>query len=347
MFQTILVTGGCGYIGSHTVVELLTKGYHVIIIDNLCNASIIVLEHIKQIVGVEAFARLKYYELDVSQVETIFMTYSITAVIHFAALKAVGQSVSEPLLYYDNNITRTITLLQVMKKYHCYQLVFSSSATVYGTPETVPVTESSPTRVTNPYGRTKLMIEEIVRDVCDADPNWNVCILRYFNPIGAHITGLLGENPLGTPNNIMPYIQQVAVGRLPLLTIYGNDYDTVDGTGVRDYIHVVDLALGHLCALDYVLAIVDRILDPLHLGYQVYNLGTGKGHSVMELIRMFEQVSGVVIPYTVGERRKGDIACVYADTSKAERELGWIATRTLGEMCRDAWRWQKMYPQGL
>lgn len=347
MSQTILVTGGCGYIGSHTVVELLTKGYHVIIIDNLCNASIIVLEHIKQIVGLEAFARLKYYELDVSQVETIFVTYSITAVIHFAALKAVGQSVSEPLLYYDNNITRTITLLQVMKKYHCYHLVFSSSATVYGTPETVPVTESSPTRVTNPYGRTKLMIEEIVRDVCDADPSWNVCILRYFNPIGAHCTGLLGENPLGTPNNIMPYIQQVAVGRLPLLTIHGNDYDTVDGTGVRDYIHVVDLAHGHLCALNYVVDIADRVLNHSHTGYQVYNLGTGKGYSVMELITMFEKVNDVVIPYTCGPRRNGDIACVYADTSKAEKELKWKATRTLEEMCRDAWRWQKMYPQGL
>jgi UDP-glucose 4-epimerase len=340
MSETILVTGGCGYIGSHTVVELLQKGFKVIIIDNLCNSSSRVLQQIKQIVGEEVYSRLQYYEIDVLQVETIFLLYSIHAVIHFAALKAVGESVKQPLMYYENNITRTITLLQVMKKYNCSRFVFSSSATVYGNPEHIPVTESSTLRVTNPYGRTKLMIEEILQDVCASDPSWNVCILRYFNPIGAHRSGLIGENPLGLPNNIMPYIQQVAVGRLPQLTIFGKDYDTVDGTGVRDYIHVVDLALGHLSALQYV-------SDDTHMGCNVFNLGTGKGYSVMELILMFETISEQQISYQIGERRQGDIACVYADTSKAENELGWKAIHTLEDMCRDAWRWQKMYPNGL
>lgn len=333
---TILVTGGAGYIGSHTCVQLLEDGYSVIVIDNLSNSSKESLNRVKQLTG----KSLHFYEgdiLDKQFLEYIFDHHSIDAVLHFAGLKAVGESSTIPLAYYENNISGTITLMRVMERYHVKRMVFSSSATVYGAPDHVPILETSPLRVTNPYGRTKLMIEDIMRDAAVADPKWSIAILRYFNPIGAHPSGLIGEDPNDTPNNIMPYITQVAIGRLQQLRVFGNDYPTIDGTGVRDYIHVMDLANGHLKALSH---------TAFYNGAEVFNLGTGSGHSVLQLIEAFEQATSQSIPYEVVERRQGDIATCYADSSKAEQQLGWKAHLTIDDMCRDAWNWQSNNPTG-
>jgi len=334
--MSILVTGGAGYIGSHTCVELLNAGYEVVVVDNLSNSSIESLERVKKITGKD----LKFYHgdvLDRNALETIFTANEIDAVIHFAGLKAVGESVEKPLLYYHNNIAGTLVLCETMKKFCVKKLVFSSSATVYGMPDQVPVSEDYPLGATNPYGRTKLMIEQILNDVYISDNDWSIALLRYFNPVGAHESGLIGEDPKGIPNNLMPYITQVAVGKLKELRVFGNDYPTPDGTGIRDYIHVTDLAAGHLKALEHVLA---------SKGIDAYNLGTGRGYSVLEMIRAFEKASGVSIPYRVTGRRPGDIAICYADTSKARKELGFIATKGIDEMCRDAWRWQLNNPNG-
>ena len=333
----VIVTGGAGYIGSHTCVELLQAGYEVSVIDNLVNASAKALERVQEITG----RSLRFHQadlLDLDAVEAVFAaTPRAEAVIHFAGLKAVGESVREPLRYYHNNVTGTLNLCRVMAGHGVKQIVFSSSATVYGDPARVPITEDFPLSCTNPYGRTKLMIEEILRDLHTADPEWNVILLRYFNPVGAHRSGKIGEDPLGVPNNLMPYIAQVAVGKLPELQVFGSDYPTPDGTGVRDYIHVVDLALGHLKALEKL------ALNP---GVEVYNLGTGRGYSVLEMVRAFERASGRTIPYRLVARRPGDVAMCYADPGKAERELGWKATRGIEEMCADAWRWQERNPEG-
>lgn len=332
----ILVTGGAGYIGSHTCVQLLEDGYSVVVIDNLSNASKESIKRVEQLSG----KSLHFYEgdiLDERLLEQIFNDHAINAVIHFAGLKAVGESVERPLAYYENNVVGTITLLRVMASYDVKRMVFSSSATVYGTPDHVPIAETAPLRVTNPYGRTKLMIEDIMRDVATADPTWSIALLRYFNPIGAHPSGQIGEDPNDTPNNIMPYITQVAIGRLPQLSIFGDDYPTVDGTGVRDYIHVIDLANGHLKALAYTF---------LHQGADAFNLGTGSGYSVLQLIEAFESATSQSVPYRVVTRRSGDIATCYADASKAERQLGWKAQLSLEDMCRDAWIWQSKNPVG-
>lgn len=336
MKMSVLVTGGAGYIGSHTCVELLSAGYDVIVADNLSNSKEEALKRVQEISG----KPLKFYRVDLldkTALEEVFERESIDAVIHFAGLKAVGESVSIPLRYYHNNITGTLTLCELMQKYAVNNLVFSSSATVYGDPHTVPITEEFPLSATNPYGRTKLMIEEILRDLHKADPTWNIAILRYFNPIGAHPSGRIGEDPNGIPNNLVPYITQVAVGKLKALGVFGNDYDTPDGTGIRDYIHVVDLALGHLKALDKLQS------KP---GIVTYNLGTGKGYSVFEMVKAFSEVIDRDIPYNVLARRPGDIAMCYADPGKANREMGWTAARNLYEMCSDSWRWQKNNPQG-
>jgi len=338
--RSILITGGCGYIGSHTVIALVQEGYTIHIADNFSNSSPIVLDRIKVIVGDELFTRIVFHQCDIldkKAVATIFDSFTIHAVIHFAGLKAVGESVRNPLLYYKTNLIGTLVLLEVMAEHDCKHLVFSSSATVYGEPECIPVHESCAIHVTNPYGRTKHMIEEMLLDLQFSDPSWNICILRYFNPIGAHPSGLIGEDPRGIPNNIMPYLQQVAVGRRPFATIFGNDYPTSDGTGVRDYLHVVDLAEGHVCALTYI-----------QQGQSgTFNLGTGKGYSVLELIQALEQASGKIIPYQVGPRREGDIAMVYADPTEARNKLGWMAKKTLKDMCEDAWRWQIKNPMGF
>jgi len=336
----LLITGGCGYIGSHTIIALLEEGYTIHIIDNLSNSSPIVLDRIRTIVGESAFARIVFHKCDMIDkpaIQHVFDSFVIDAVIHFAGLKAVGESVRNPLLYYNTNLITTLVLLEVMTAHNCKRLVFSSSATVYGDPECIPVHEGCRIQVTNPYGRTKHMIEEILLDLQYSDPDWNICILRYFNPIGAHSSGLIGEDPRGIPNNIMPYLQQVAVGRRPIATIFGNDYPTPDGTGVRDYLHVVDLANGHVCALKYI-----------QNGQSgTFNLGTGKGYSVLELIHALEGASGKPIPYQVGARRQGDIAMVYADPSEANNKLGWKAKKTLKDMCEDAWRWQTKNPMGF
>jgi len=326
----ILITGGTGYIGSHTVVELLTAGQEVVILDNLSNSRREVLHSIEQITSkqpelVEGDIR------DALLLEELFTRYRFAAVIHFAGLKAVGESVSKPLEYYENNVHGSMVLFRAMQQHRVKRLVFSSSATVYGDPELLPIREDARRHATNPYGRTKLIIEDMLEDLVRADPEWHVATLRYFNPIGAHKSGLIGEAPNGIPNNLLPYVSQVASGRLERLSVFGNDYPTPDGTGVRDYIHVVDLAMGHLKALDYL---------ELHVGLHVYNLGTGQGCSVLEIIRAFEQVSGRRVPYQVVARRPGDIASCYADPDKALKELGWKAERGLHEMCRDAWRWQ-------
>lgn len=337
---SILVTGGCGYIGSHTIIALLEKGHTIHIIDNLSNSSVLVLDRIRMIVGEESFSRIHFYQHDLMDKKAlvhIFENKTIDTVIHFAGLKSVGESVKNPLVYYNNNILGTIILLEVMKEYGCKKLVFSSSATVYGDPQRIPVEETCLTRVTNPYGRTKLMIEEMLSDLQSSDPEWHICILRYFNPIGAHPSGLIGEDPKGIPNNIMPYLQQVAVGKREFVTIFGNDYPTIDGTGVRDYIHVVDLAQGHVCAMEY----IQRGLSG------TFNLGTGKGTSVLELLFALEKVSGKTIPYRIGERRKGDIATVYANPSHANKELGWTSSKSIEDMCKDAWRWQERNPSGF
>lgn len=323
----ILVTGGAGYIGSHTAVELLEKGEEIIIVDNFSNSSPEMLEKIKEITKKD----FDFYELDLlneEKLEKVFEENEIESVIHFAGLKAVGESVEKPIEYYHNNITGTLILLKVMKKYGCKKIVFSSSATVYGNPKELPISEDFPLSTTNPYGSTKLMIEQILQDVAKADKNFSVAILRYFNPIGSHKSGLIGEKPNGIPNNIMPYIVRVAKGEYKELTIFGNDYPTPDGTGIRDYIHVVDLSLGHLKALD-------RIRK--EAGVKIYNLGTGQGYSVLELVNTFEKVNKVKVNYKIGERRQGDIPACFANASKAEEELGWKAERNIEDMCRDSW----------
>lgn len=334
--MAVLVTGGAGYIGSHTCVELLDKGYDVIVIDNLSNSSEKALKRVEEITG----KKLTFYNadlLDREAVENIFKNGNIDSVIHFAALKAVGESVSKPLEYYYNNITGTLVLCDVMRKFGVKKLVFSSSATVYGNPETVPIRENFPLSATNPYGRTKIMIEQILQDIYAADNTWSIALLRYFNPVGAHKSGLIGEDPRGIPNNLVPYITQVAVGKLDCLRIFGNDYDTPDGTGVRDYIHVVDLAKGHIKALE-------KLNDST--GLLIYNLGTGRGYSVLEMVKAFEKVCGKPIKYKIADRRPGDIATCYADPTKAKEELGWVAEKDLQEMCEDSWRWQKNNPDG-
>lgn len=332
----ILITGGAGYIGSHTCIELLNSGYDIIVVDNFSNSKPESLKRIKEITGKD----FEFYEVDIldsDKLVKIFAENKIDAVIHFAGLKAVGESVQVPLQYYQNNITGTLTLCQVMKKFGVKRIVFSSSATVYGIPERVPISEDFPLSATNPYGRTKLMIEEILRDVYISDNEWSIILLRYFNPIGAHHSGRIGEDPNGIPNNLVPYISQVALGKLKELSIFGNDYPTVDGTGVRDYIHVVDLALGHLRA-------VDRVT--LTTGVEIFNLGTGTGYSVLDIVNAFEKASGNHVNYKVIERRQGDVAICYADPSKAKKELGWEAKRGLEEMCADTWRWQINNPNG-
>lgn len=328
--MAILVTGGAGYIGSHTCVALLENGYEVIVVDNLSNSSREALNRVEKLTDRE----LSFYEtdlLDRDGLEIVFKNNKIDAVIHFAGLKAVGESVQIPLHYYHNNITGTLVLCELMQKYGVKNIVFSSSATVYGVPKTFPITEDLPLGSTNPYGRTKLMIEEILKDVFISDNEWSIALLRYFNPFGAHPSGVIGEDPNGIPNNLMPYVTQVAIGKLDELSIFGNDYPTADGTGVRDYIHVVDLAEGHLRALEKILSTN---------GVEAYNLGTGTGYSVLEMVKAFEQVSGRQVPYKFVDRRPGDIATCYADPSKAKRDLGWTAQKGLVEMCADSWRWQ-------
>jgi len=334
--MAVLVTGGAGYIGSHTVVELLEEGKEVIIVDDFSNSCPAVLDRIKEISKKE----FKFYELDTNDeisLEVVFKENKIDSVIHFAAFKAVGESVAKPLEYYKNNLCNTLTVLSLMKKHGVNKFVFSSSATVYGDPHTCPITEDFPLSTTNPYGATKLMIEDMIRDICKTDPNLHVSILRYFNPVGAHESGLIGEDPNGIPNNLMPYISQVAVGKLEQLSVFGNDYNTPDGTGVRDYIHVVDLAKGHLKALDK--------LDSLP-GLVTYNLGTGNGYSVLDMINAFSKASGKEVAYKIVDRRPGDVAMCYADPSKANEELGWEAKFGVEEMCEDTWRWQCNNPNG-
>ncbi|PEJ34020.1 UDP-glucose 4-epimerase GalE [Bacillus wiedmannii] len=328
--MAILITGGAGYIGSHTCIELLNNNYKIIVVDNLSNSSIESLNRVKEITG-KQFEFYKESVLNREKMNEIFLRNNIEAVIHFAGFKAVGESTTIPLAYYYNNIISTIILCDVMQKHNVKKFIFSSSATVYGIPKTSPITEEFPLSVTNPYGQTKLMIEQIMRDVAKADDEWSIALLRYFNPFGAHKSGRIGEDPNGIPNNLMPYVTQVAVGKLKELNIFGNDYPTKDGTGVRDYIHVVDLAKGHVKALEKVLEMK---------GIEAYNLGTGKGYSVLEMIKAFEEVSGRKIPYKVIGRRPGDVAVCFADVSKAKRELGWEAEYGLEEMCVDSWRWQ-------
>lgn len=334
--MAILVTGGTGFIGSHTVVELLNAGREVIIVDNFSNSKPVVLDRIKQITG----KTCKLYEadlLDYDAIENIFKENQIDAAIHFAGLKAVGESVAQPLRYYHNNITGTLNLLDIMSKYGAKCIVFSSSATVYGKPKSVPIREDADLYTTNPYGETKLMIERILADLYHADNEWSVSILRYFNPIGAHESGLIGEDPKGIPNNLLPYISKVAIGALPCLSVFGNDYNTHDGTGVRDYIHVVDLAKGHVAAVDYVGS---------HKGVEVFNLGTSVGYSVLEMISAFEKACGKEIKKVMLDRRPGDIAECYADATKAKEILGWQAEKSLDDMCEDTWRWQTKNPNG-
>ncbi|HDR7657402.1 UDP-glucose 4-epimerase GalE [Bacillus wiedmannii] len=328
--MAILITGGAGYIGSHTCIELLNNNYKIIVVDNLSNSSIESLNRVKEITG-KQFEFYKENVLNREKMNEIFLRNNIEAVIHFAGFKAVGESTTIPLTYYYNNIISTIILCDVMQKHNVKKFIFSSSATVYGIPKTSPITEEFPLSGTNPYGQTKLMIEQIMRDVAKADDEWSIALLRYFNPFGAHKSGRIGEDPNGIPNNLMPYVTQVAVGKLKELNIFGNDYPTKDGTGVRDYIHVVDLAKGHVKALE-------KVLETK--GIEAYNLGTGKGYSVLEMIKAFEEVSGRKIPYKVIGRRPGDVAVCFADVSKAKRELGWEAEYGLEEMCVDSWRWQ-------
>ncbi len=334
--MNILVTGGAGYIGSHTCIELLEEGHRVTVVDNLSNSREESLRRVQELTGRKlTFRRVDL--LDRPSLEAVFDAEPFDAVIHFAGLKAVGESVSIPLKYYHNNITGTLVLCDVMQSRGVFNLIFSSSATVYGYPQKVPVTEDMPLSATNPYGRTKLMIEQILADLHVAESNWNVVLLRYFNPVGAHASGRIGEDPADIPNNLLPYISQVAVGRLDELRVFGGDYPTPDGTGVRDFIHVVDLSVGHVRAL----ACFER--QP---ALRVYNLGTGKGYSVLDMLAAFEQACGRKIPYRITERRPGDVAVCYADPSKAEKELGWKAVRGIADMCRDAWKWQSENPEG-
>jgi UDP-glucose 4-epimerase len=334
--STILVTGGAGYIGSHTAVELLNTGHQVVIVDNLCNSSAKVLDRIEALAG-KHFSFIQADVRDSAALDRIFAEHRIDGVIHFAGLKAVGESVAQPLRYFDNNVGSTLALLQAMDRANVRRIVFSSSATVYGDPDQVPITESSRLQVTNPYGRTKLICEDILRDLLVSDPRWQVAILRYFNPVGAHISGTIGEHPNGIPNNLMPFITQVAVGQREFLSIFGQDYPTPDGTGVRDYIHVVDLAQGHLAALNY--------LQDQQASITV-NLGTGRGVSVKELADTFARVTGVPVPYRFVDRRPGDVAACYADTRLAQEALGWQAQLGVERMCQDAWRWQSNNPKG-
>jgi UDP-glucose 4-epimerase len=332
----ILVTGGAGYIGSHTCVELLEAGHEVVVVDNLSNSKEESLKRVQKITG----RTLEFHKtdlLDSDSLDSIFKSHSIDVVIHFAGLKAVGESVSIPLKYYHNNITGTLTLCEVMEQNNVRNMVFSSSATVYGDPHKVPITEDFPLSATNPYGRSKLMIEDILKDLHTSNDKWNIVLLRYFNPVGAHPSGLIGEDPNGIPNNLLPYISQVAIGKLAKLSVFGDDYPTKDGTGVRDYIHVVDLATGHLKALDKISS---------HSGVSIYNLGTGQGYSVLEMIEAFKKASKKDIPYEIVDRRPGDIASCYADPAMATQELGWKAERDLDRMCADAWRWQSNNPSG-
>ncbi|MBR2782930.1 MAG: UDP-glucose 4-epimerase GalE [Firmicutes bacterium] len=335
--MAVLLTGGAGYIGSHTAAELLAGGYQVILADNFCNSSPKVAQRIELLSGKPA----PLYQVDVTDgdaLDRVFSENSVDAVIHFAGLKAVGESVAHPLRYYRNNVDATLTLLEVMARHNCRRIIFSSSATVYGDPARVPVNENTPVGgCTNPYGRTKLVNEKILLDAAAADPGLSVVLLRYFNPVGAHPSGLLGEDPTGIPNNLMPFITQVALGLRPRLSVYGNDYPTPDGTGVRDYIHVVDLARGHLAALDYCAG---------RQGAEIFNLGAGRGYSVLEMVEAFSRVNQVNVPYVIAPRRPGDIAVNYADPAKARQVLGWQAEFTLEDMCRDAWRWQTLNPQG-
>jgi UDP-glucose 4-epimerase len=334
--MNVLITGGAGYIGSHTTLEFLQAGYDVTVIDNLINSKQESLHRVEEICG----KKVNFFPddlLNLSAIDKIFKQNEFDAVIHFAGLKAVGESVAKPLLYYHNNITGTLNLLDIMGKYNVKKFVFSSSATVYGNPHTVPITENFPVQPTNPYGRTKLMIEDILKDLYISDSQWDIALLRYFNPIGAHQSGRIGEDPNGIPNNLLPYIAQVAVGKLPHLNVFGNDYPTSDGTGVRDYIHVVDLAQGHLKALE-------RLLTKP--GVVTYNLGTGLGYSVIEIIDAFEKAAGIKIPYKIIERRAGDVAAIYADPTLANTDLKWTAQKDILTMCKDTWNWQSHNPQG-
>ena len=333
----ILVTGGAGFIGSHTLIELVEAGHAPVVVDNLSNSSPKAIERVEKIVG----TTIPFYNVDIRDregLEKVFAENTFDCCIHFAGLKAVGESVQKPWEYYENNIGGTLVLVDVMRKHGCKNIIFSSSATVYGAPETMPITEDCPKgTVTNPYGWTKYMLEQVLSDIQKADPEWNVVLLRYFNPIGAQKSGTIGEDPNGIPNNLMPYITQVAVGKLPQLGVFGNDYPTHDGTGVRDYIHVVDLAKGHVCALQ---AIAKKC------GLGIYNLGTGQGYSVLDLVKAFEAATGVKVPYVIKPRRSGDVAECWSDPSKAAKELGWKAQYGVQEMCEDAWRWQKNNPNG-
>ena len=331
----VLLTGGAGYIGTHTIIEMTAAGHDVVVVDNFYNSCPEAVKRVEAIIGKE----VPLYEADVADeaaMDKIFAEHKIDAVVHFAGYKAVGESVRKPVEYYDNNINSTLVLLRAMKKAGVKKLIFSSSATVYGTPEKCPITENSPTgNCSNPYGWTKYMIEVILRDYCVSDPDMQVILLRYFNPVGAHKSGMIGENPNGIPNNLMPYVTQVAVGKLKELSVFGNDYPTPDGTGVRDFIHVVDLARGHVAALGY-----------NEKGAEVFNLGTGVGYSVLDMVKAFERVNGVPVPYKIGPRRPGDIAACYADPAKAKEKLGWVAEHGLDDMVRDAWNWQSQNPTG-
>lgn len=332
----ILVTGGAGYIGSHTCIELLNNGYEVVVLDNFSNSSMESINRVEKITG----KKIRLYEADIAdknKLDEIFKNEGIDAVVHFAGLKAVGESVSMPLEYFMNNISGTLTMLDVMRNHNIKNIVFSSSATVYGTPKSVPIKEDFPLSVTNPYGRTKLMLEEIFRDLYVSDSDWNIILLRYFNPIGAHESGLIGEDPNGIPNNLLPYITKVSIGELPVLRVFGNDYDTSDGTCIRDYIHVVDLARGHVKALA-------KLTE--NVGIQEYNLGTGNGYSVLDVIRNFETASGAKVPYEIAQRRPGDVAVCYADAERAKEELGFVAEYDIKRMCEDSYRWQKLNPKG-
>ncbi len=335
--MNVLVTGGAGYIGSHTCLELLNKGYGVVVIDNLCNSNPLSLKRVEALTG----KSIRFYEGDVRDealLRRIFAENELHCVIHFAGLKAVGESVAQPWRYYDNNLNSTLVLTKVMEAVGMKNIIFSSSATVYSVDNEMPLQETSRTGgCTNPYGWTKYMTEQILSGMATADSGWSICLLRYFNPIGAHESGVIGEDPRGIPNNLMPYITQVAVGRREKLSVYGNDYDTHDGTGVRDYIHVVDLAKGHVAAVEYVLS---------HTGCEVFNLGTGTGYSVLDMVNTFRQVNDVALPYTIVDRRPGDIATCYADPAKSARLLGWKAEKTLADMCRDSWNWQRKNPMG-
>ena len=336
--MSILVTGGAGFIGSHTCVELLNAGYEVVVVDNLYNASEKALERVEQITG----KKVTFYEADIldrDALNAIFDKEQVESVIHFAGYKAVGESVRKPIEYYYNNITGTLILCDVMRKHNVKNIVFSSSATVYGDPAFIPITEECPKgKITNPYGQTKGMLEQVLTDIYVSDPEWKVVLLRYFNPIGAHKSGLIGEDPKGIPNNLVPYVAQVAIGKLKCLGVFGNDYDTPDGTGVRDYIHVVDLAKGHVAAI--------KKVEKTEPGVLIYNLGTGKGYSVLDVVHAFEKACGKEIPYEIKPRRAGDIATCYADPTKAKNELGWVAQYGIEEMCEDSWRWQTMNPNG-